>query len=329
MKIKVKKSRGHEITEVVKARERAFTLIELLVVIAIIAILAAVLLPVLQQAKVRGQTATCIDNQKQLATAWLMYAQDNNDACIGNNWQNEQQWQNHIHWYQNWISGWLGADGSGGNGVTGGVGGPDNTNTALLINSRWATIADYARVPKLFLCPASIVIAPVAGSPPPQPPYFPLIRTVSMSCWMGYNCLPPGANNSSYNTGASSAPDYSGCLYKTFSQVTSLKGGLGPSDALVFVEERPESIDDGSFEISEPANPTSPTPGSTYPNIPTDYHNGAMTAGFADGHVDVHRWLDANLRKPQTQIVQLKWAGIAVSNPGDWWWLAQHATIPN
>src|ERR1700739_1008987 len=66
---------------------RAFTLIELLVVIAIIAILAAVLLPVLHHAQLRGETATCIDNQKQMVTAWLLYASDNNDACAGNNWQ--------------------------------------------------------------------------------------------------------------------------------------------------------------------------------------------------------------------------------------------------
>jgi prepilin-type N-terminal cleavage/methylation domain-containing protein len=62
-----------------KVKHSSFTLIELLVVIAIIAILAAMLLPVLGKARERGKSASCSSNLKQIGTGIELYIQDSRE----------------------------------------------------------------------------------------------------------------------------------------------------------------------------------------------------------------------------------------------------------
>ncbi len=91
-------------------RHRAFTLIELLVVIAIIAILMAILMPALKRAREQGQRAACLNNLKQLALAWIMYADENDDKVVsseaGGAWKDlyGEPWVG-VTWAGNWASG--------------------------------------------------------------------------------------------------------------------------------------------------------------------------------------------------------------------------------
>jgi prepilin-type N-terminal cleavage/methylation domain-containing protein/prepilin-type processing-associated H-X9-DG protein len=87
---------------------RGFTLIELLVVIAIIAILAALLLPSLTNARKAGQRATCMNNLKQISLACSVYAGDNHDALpYAITWSGDAYWLSQASWLQDLLTNYV------------------------------------------------------------------------------------------------------------------------------------------------------------------------------------------------------------------------------
>jgi prepilin-type processing-associated H-X9-DG protein len=251
-------------------------------VIAIIAILAAILLPTLSKAKAKAQGVHCLNNLKQLQLGWLMYATDNQDFIPGNKWQDEA---NHVLNAGNWITGWLTPIGDAPNNF-------DNTNTAFLLQPEYSQVGPYVKSAAVFKCAADQSVARILSQPLPR------VRSMSMSGWMG-------PNSPAWNTG-----------YRVFAKTVQITSPT-PTDAIVFIDERSDSIDDGYFSIEMVKE--------QMPNLPAGYHNGASGITFADGHAEIHKWRDGRTLPPLSTTFQK-----FVNCPGsqDLKWLQRHATSP-
>ncbi len=263
---------------------RAFTLIELLVVIAIIAILAGMLLPSLGKAKAKAHGIVCMNNQKQLSLAWLLYADDHNDNLVWNDLTSDGA---------GWVRGVL--DYSPSN--------PHNTNLAGLTNPNYAKLSPYTQSPGIYKCPADRSYVTIRGQRHPR------VRSLSMSQAMN------------------SRDDWLSYLtkkkYRVFRKQSDLQQ-MGASRAFVFIDEHPDSINFGDVAVAM-NDGIAPTRIFII-DYPASTHNGAGGMSFADGHAEVHKWVDPRTRPPWKNAS----LSLVVPSPRnqDMVWLSERTSIP-
>ena len=240
---------------------KAFTLIELLVVIAIIAILAAMLLPALSQAKKRAQGISCINNLKQLTLAAMVYAGDFQDAIPVNDAAGDA-------WVTGDVSGRTGTDGI--------------TN---IVNIQAGVLWPYNKALSIYECPGDQDVAMVSGVGIGR-----RVRNYSLNGMMGNNNgLAQGAQvhpnekeNFKFVSVINPGPSDASFFFDEQSGATSDK----------------TSIDDGYFAVDDGTSGSYFTYNSRqFRNVLSSRHGNFGQLSYADGHAGHMKWLEPDTEK--------------------------------
>ena len=144
-----------------------------------------------------------------------------------------------------------------------GVSGPDCTNTAYLQQS---LLASYLGSPRLWQCPTAQPVREGAQ-------VYPRVRTLSINGFLG-----PGTN-----------------VLRGAVQRLSALVAPGPAETFVFMDERPETINDGAFSLQNSFDRAQPGKWMLR-DKPAVSHRGGAVIVYADGHVATKRWVDPRTR---------------------------------
>ena len=238
---------------------RGFTLIELLVVIAIIAILAALLLPALARAKMKGQAASCINNVRQLAVASTVYSVDFRDS-----WPLNNQGDDTVdlvnppadYYPRVWVEGREGS-----NLIT-------DAEAQGMVSDRVSLIAPYLKNKAVFRCPGDTQPWRINNQSVTRP------RNFGMNGYVAWNSAPWHDTPNEQR-------------YYIFRKTTESRNA---SLIFFFGEINPNSICRPMFGVNMDAD--------TIYHYPGNYHGLVSNFAFLDSHVEGHKWRDSQFNNP-------------------------------
>jgi hypothetical protein len=114
--------------------------------------------------------------------------------------------------------------------------------------------------------------------------------------------------------------------YHFYNKMSDIKAP-SPVDLWVFTDEHPDSINDGWLVIDPGANYPLFAPSKWLRDMPGSYHNRANSLTFADGHSELHKWLESTTSAPVTQTTQNPHTGWSASpNDRDLRYMISHET---
>jgi prepilin-type processing-associated H-X9-DG protein len=263
--------------------------VELLVVLAVIALLAALLLPALNQARARGQSTVCLSNLRQLTLALHLYAADHAEALPHNFGVADTRATVADGTFLNWV-----------NNVMSWELDPDNTNLVWLRQGGLGPYVDNAAA-RLYRCPADRVVSVLQR----QAGWTERVRSISMNAMIGH-AGEFTRNGSNVNNPA----------YRQFFKLSDI-----PQHAQVFalIEEHPDSINDGYF-LNRFAD-------KEWLDLPASNHGGSANISFADGHVIGRRWVNPSTRPPARPDEAALPFPVPADERTDYEWLMERTTI--
>jgi prepilin-type N-terminal cleavage/methylation domain-containing protein len=274
-----------------RMQKRAFTIVELLVVIAILALLAATLLPALAKTSANGKALQCINNHRQLANAWRMYADDNRDLIVyaSDDGTGSSTLANIYAWSQAHMD----------------FNGNNRANWDPTVDMTVRPLWPYGgKTTAIYKCPSDTSYVVVSGVARPR------LRSVSMNIYLGGFAGTDGGW--AYASG-----------YRTFLKTTELTAS-GPAKTFLFLDERSDCINWGGFSTDMTGySPSQPSLYQFNGDMPCMYHNLGCAISFADGRVEIKRWQDARTTPPTASS-----SLITSPNNPDIAWLQAHATQP-